>query len=183
VICDEITAPLDVSVQAQIIELLPVAAGRRPEPPSLITHDLNLIPSDRHRIAVMRRGEVVDLLPVEDSMQTTFIPTPRTDGCFPRTGRLTTGFPSMDHNAKALLARIDVPAALDLLSRMVQHKSYSKSDGESSSQPSWLAACASSAWRPSSRPSAMRAGSTPSPLEGQRRRQEPMFNGHLDTNR
>jgi hypothetical protein len=29
-----------------------------------------------------------------------------------------------------LLARIDAPAALDLLPRMVQHKSNSKSDGE-----------------------------------------------------
>jgi acetylornithine deacetylase len=34
----------------------------------------------------------------------------------------------MDRNA--LLARIDVPAALEFLSLMVQHKSYSKTDGE-----------------------------------------------------
>ncbi|MCK1387565.1 ABC transporter ATP-binding protein [Bradyrhizobium sp. 21] len=66
VICDEITAPLDVSVQAQIIELLLALRAETGTAFLFITHDLNLIRQIAHRIAVMRRGEVVDLLPVEN---------------------------------------------------------------------------------------------------------------------
>ncbi|MGY8631023.1 ABC transporter ATP-binding protein [Bradyrhizobium sp. 14AA] len=66
VICDEITAPLDVSVQAQIIELLLALREQTGTAFLFITHDLNLIRQIAHRIAVMRRGEMVDLLPIED---------------------------------------------------------------------------------------------------------------------
>jgi len=66
VICDEITAPLDVSVQAQIIELLLALRAETGTAFVFITHDLNLIRQIAHRIGVMRRGEMVDLLPVED---------------------------------------------------------------------------------------------------------------------
>jgi peptide/nickel transport system ATP-binding protein len=66
VICDEITAPLDVSVQAQIIELLLSLRAETGTAYLFITHDLNLIRQIAHRIAVMRHGELVDLLPVED---------------------------------------------------------------------------------------------------------------------
>ncbi|MGJ4943838.1 ATP-binding cassette domain-containing protein [Bradyrhizobium sp. HKCCYLS1011] len=65
VICDEITAPLDVSVQAQIIELLLALRAETGAAYLFITHDLNLIRQIAHRIAVMRRGELVDCLPVE----------------------------------------------------------------------------------------------------------------------
>jgi peptide/nickel transport system ATP-binding protein len=66
VICDEITAPLDVSVQAQIIELLLALRAATGTAFLFITHDLNLIRQIAHRIAVMRQGEMVDLLPIED---------------------------------------------------------------------------------------------------------------------
>jgi len=66
VICDEITAPLDVSVQAQIVELLLALREETGTAFLFITHDLNLIRQIAHRIAVMRRGEMVDLLPAED---------------------------------------------------------------------------------------------------------------------
>ncbi|MGY8706709.1 ABC transporter ATP-binding protein [Bradyrhizobium sp. 18BD] len=66
VICDEITAPLDVSVQAQIIELLLALRAQTGTAFLFITHDLNLIRQIAHRIAVMRRGEMVDLLPIDE---------------------------------------------------------------------------------------------------------------------
>jgi peptide/nickel transport system ATP-binding protein len=66
VICDEITAPLDVSVQAQIIELLLALRAETGTAFLFITHDLNLIRQIAHRIAVMRRGELVDLLAIDD---------------------------------------------------------------------------------------------------------------------
>jgi len=65
VICDEITASLDVSVQAAIIELLLALKAAQGTAYLFITHDLNLVRQIAHRLAVMRRGELVDLLPVD----------------------------------------------------------------------------------------------------------------------
>jgi len=60
VICDEITAPLDVSVQAQIIALLLALRAETGAAYLFITHDLNLIRQIAHRIVVMRHGQLVD---------------------------------------------------------------------------------------------------------------------------
>ena len=65
VICDEITASLDVSVQALVIELLLALRAAHGTAYLFITHDLNLVRQIAHRLAVMRRGELVDLLPIE----------------------------------------------------------------------------------------------------------------------
>jgi peptide/nickel transport system ATP-binding protein len=61
VICDEITAALDVSVQAQVVELLLELRRQHGTAYLFITHDLNLIRQIAHRIAVMRNGEMVYL--------------------------------------------------------------------------------------------------------------------------
>jgi peptide/nickel transport system ATP-binding protein len=66
VICDEITAPLDVSVQASVVELLLALRRQNGTAYLFITHDLNLVQQVAHRIAVMKAGEIVDLLDIED---------------------------------------------------------------------------------------------------------------------
>ncbi|MGC6389546.1 dipeptide ABC transporter ATP-binding protein [Ewingella sp. S1.OA.A_B6] len=66
VICDEITAALDVSVQATVIELLLELRRRYGTAYLFITHDLNLVRQIAHRVAVMYRGDVVELLPGKD---------------------------------------------------------------------------------------------------------------------
>jgi peptide/nickel transport system ATP-binding protein len=66
VICDEITSSLDVSVQAAVIDLLLELRRRYGTSYLFITHDLNLVRQIAHRLAVMRQGELVDLLPVDD---------------------------------------------------------------------------------------------------------------------
>jgi len=66
IICDEITAPLDVSVQASVVELLLRLRAANGTAYMFITHDLNLVQQVAHRIAVMRNGEIVDLLGIED---------------------------------------------------------------------------------------------------------------------
>ncbi|QTF09769.1 ABC transporter ATP-binding protein [Brenneria izadpanahii] len=66
VICDEITAALDVSVQATIIELLLSLRRRYGTAYLFITHDLNLIRQIAHRVAVMYRSELLEILPGED---------------------------------------------------------------------------------------------------------------------
>jgi peptide/nickel transport system ATP-binding protein len=66
VICDEITSSLDVSVQASIVELLVELQKSRGTGYLFITHDLNLVRQVAHRIAVMQRGELVELLTVAE---------------------------------------------------------------------------------------------------------------------
>ena len=56
VVCDEITAPLDVSVQASIIELLLELRRAHGTAYLFITHDLNLVRQIAHRLAVMQAG-------------------------------------------------------------------------------------------------------------------------------
>ncbi|WP_164985700.1 ABC transporter ATP-binding protein [Bosea sp. Tri-44] len=64
VICDEITSALDVSVQASVVELLVDLQKRFGTAYLFITHDLNLVRQIAHRIAVMHRGDLVDLVDV-----------------------------------------------------------------------------------------------------------------------
>ncbi|MFV0475568.1 MAG: nickel ABC transporter ATP-binding protein NikE [Pikeienuella sp.] len=63
VICDEITSALDVSVQASIIELLLDLRRAHGTAYLFITHDLNLIRQIAHRVAVMFRGDLVEIQP------------------------------------------------------------------------------------------------------------------------
>ncbi len=64
VICDEITSALDVSVQASVVELLIDLQKRFGTAYLFITHDLNLVRQIAHRIAVMYRGDLVDLVDI-----------------------------------------------------------------------------------------------------------------------
>ncbi len=61
VICDEVTSALDVVVQAEIARLLIDLQARHGTAFLFITHDLNLVRTIAHRIAVMQRGTLVDL--------------------------------------------------------------------------------------------------------------------------
>ncbi len=65
-IADEPTTALDVTIQAQILELL--AELKRSEGLSLlfITHDLTIVRRIADRVAVMKDGEVVETGPVEE---------------------------------------------------------------------------------------------------------------------
>ena len=62
VICDEITAPLDVSVQASGVELLLALHREQGTAYLFITHDLNLVRQIAHRIAIMQHRALVDVL-------------------------------------------------------------------------------------------------------------------------
>ena len=62
VICDEVTSSLDVSVQAAVIRLLAGLQRTTGAAYLFISHDINLVRQIAHRIAVMRRGELVEVL-------------------------------------------------------------------------------------------------------------------------
>jgi peptide/nickel transport system ATP-binding protein len=66
VICDEITSALDVSVQAQVIELLMELQREYHSAYLFITHDLNLVRQIAHRIAVMYHGDLLEIADAGD---------------------------------------------------------------------------------------------------------------------
>ncbi|ANY05983.1 ABC transporter ATP-binding protein [Pseudonocardia sp. HH130630-07] len=65
-IADEPTTALDVTVQAQIMDLLARLQDRRGTAIVLITHDLGLVAAHADRIVVMYGGRVVETAPCEE---------------------------------------------------------------------------------------------------------------------
>lgn len=65
-VCDEATSALDVSVQRTVIELLVRLQKEKNISMIFICHDLALIQSFAHQIAVMYLGHIVEVLPGED---------------------------------------------------------------------------------------------------------------------
>lgn len=66
VVCDEAVAALDVSIQAEIINLFARLQQKLGLTYVFISHDLNIVAHLSSRIAVMYLGVVVELAPVED---------------------------------------------------------------------------------------------------------------------
>jgi len=60
-IADEPTTALDVTIQAQVLELLRVLQRETQMSVLLITHDLGVVSEMAHRVAVMYAGEIVEL--------------------------------------------------------------------------------------------------------------------------
>jgi peptide/nickel transport system ATP-binding protein len=93
-IADEPTTALDVSIQAQIIQLLKRVCRERGTAVMLITHDMGVIAETADRVAVMYAGRIVEIGPVRDVVQRPRHPyTQGLMGAIPtlgaRTGRLT----------------------------------------------------------------------------------------------
>jgi oligopeptide/dipeptide ABC transporter ATP-binding protein len=65
-VCDEATSALDVSVQESIIELLVQLQKEKNISMIFICHDLALVQSFSHQIAVMYLGNIVEVLPGEE---------------------------------------------------------------------------------------------------------------------
>ena len=87
-IADEPTTALDVTIQAQILELLRKLQEKRGMAVMLITHDLGVVAENADAVAVMYASKVVECAPVQDLFDS---PThPYTEGLFramPRLGR------------------------------------------------------------------------------------------------
>ena len=70
VVADEPTTALDVSIQAQIIELLKRLGREQGTSIILITHDMGVIAETADRVAVMYAGRIAEIGPVKHVIQT-----------------------------------------------------------------------------------------------------------------
>ncbi len=87
VIADEPIASLDVSIQAQIVNLFQEIQGETGIAFLFIAHDLSLVSKISHRIGVMYRGRLVELGPAETVAQ---------EPAHPYTRRLFAAIPAPD---------------------------------------------------------------------------------------
>ena len=65
-IADEPTTALDVTIQAQILDLMRQLQAERGTSVVLITHDLGVVAEMAHRVAVMYGGQIVEQAPVAE---------------------------------------------------------------------------------------------------------------------
>ncbi|MBY6140295.1 ABC transporter ATP-binding protein [Leisingera daeponensis] len=113
VIADEPTTALDVSIQAQILDLLKKMCRERGAAVILVTHDMGVIAETADRVAVMYSGRVVEIGPVEKVVR---------DPRHPYTKGLMQSIPRVGSNALRL-TQIDgaMPRLTDLPSGCAFH--------------------------------------------------------------
>ena len=90
-ICDEPTTALDVTIQAQILELINKIKKERNLSIIFITHDLGVVANMADRIAVMYAGKIVEMGTAEDVFYSP---------AHPYTWALLSSMPDLDTNEK-----------------------------------------------------------------------------------
>ncbi|MCM8535090.1 MAG: ABC transporter ATP-binding protein [Lentisphaeraceae bacterium] len=106
-ICDEPTTALDVTIQAQILELIKELQVKNNMAVIMITHDLGVIAEFCDRVAVMYAGKVVESAHVKDLYK-----SPK----HPYTKGLLSSIPTMNHPRKTKLDTIkgQVPSLFNM---------------------------------------------------------------------
>lgn len=74
IVCDEAVSALDVSIQAQVLQLLKQLRDQRNLTYMFITHDLSVVEYISDRIAVMYLGKIVELAPTAELFARTLHP-------------------------------------------------------------------------------------------------------------
>ncbi len=105
VIADEPTTALDVSVQAQVIELLKRLCRERGTAVLLITHDMGVIAETADRIAVMYAGRLIEIGPARAMLTRPAHPYTRgLMASIPSMQRITGDLPQIEGNMPRLSA-------------------------------------------------------------------------------
>ncbi|GJL51068.1 MAG: ABC transporter ATP-binding protein [Nitrospirales bacterium] len=106
IVCDEAVSALDVSIQAQIINLLKDLQQEFQLAYLFITHDLNVVEYLAHRISVMYLGKLAEVAPTETLFR---------DPKHPYTQALLSANPIPDpsHRAERIVLEGDVPSPLN----------------------------------------------------------------------
>lgn len=106
IIADEIVSALDVSIQAQIVNLLREIQGETGLSFMFVTHDVAVARYVGHRVAVMYLGSVVEILPAESLPEAAE---------HPYTIALLSAVPSMnpDRKAERIILQGEVPSPIE----------------------------------------------------------------------
>ena len=105
-IADEPTTALDVTIQAQILDLLRRVQAERGMGMLLITHDLGVVAQMAHRIAVMYAGEII-----EEALRAAFFAAPR----HPYTQKLFAALPDLTRRGgrlETIAGQVPPPSAM-----------------------------------------------------------------------
>ncbi|MFJ4515447.1 ABC transporter ATP-binding protein [Streptomyces sp. NPDC088816] len=106
IIADEPTTALDVTVQAQVMDLLAELRREYRMGLVLITHDLGVVADAADRIAVMYAGRIVESAPVHDIYKAP---------AHPYTRGLLDSIPRLDHKGRELYAIKGLPPNLQAI--------------------------------------------------------------------
>src|SRR5947209_2413309 len=110
-IADEPTTALDVTIQAQILELLERLQTEMGMAIMLITHDLGVVAGTADRVVVMYAGQVVETAPTRDLFARA--QHPYTEGLLASVPRLDRPLPPLPSKARLHSIPGNVPAATD----------------------------------------------------------------------
>ncbi len=106
ILCDEPTTALDVTIQAQIIELLERIRGERGMSMLFITHNLGLVAELAQRAAVMYAGRIVEIAEVGDIFRRPMHPyTSGLLASIPRLGAKVERLPAIGGSVPGLASR------------------------------------------------------------------------------